>query len=480
MNKFVRPLDSMPRNLMYEQTMIGALLVRGLEAYTQISKQIKSDDFSHRDYKKMWKFISKELSQGKEDVDRVRMTIYVQARTDDYDIDPQEVEQEVKDCIESAENVGDDLQDLANDLHEVTIKRNTWNHFWEAAEVFANADVSLPAKKYKNIFAMAQYLLSQEDTTSTDLYVDAQEESNTQIKEMADGVTETLVPTGYSKLDSDEYLSGGLKLGSLNAICARPGNGKSAFALNLMAYYLKHNTFKGPCLSFSLEMSNKQVLQRFYSYMTGVSVSDIARGKLIESANPNQWDDLLRENEALFGHSDDKAPKLLLNDENAISLSNIERAMAQCQLSYGAVGAVFIDYLQLMDIDIKTNGTKASALGEVTKKLKNLAKKYNTVIFILCQLNRAANNDSLKPSDIKDSGSIEQDCDVILMIGRKFKKLNYLDPSQQADDALLFVAKNRNGPVGKLEMTYNGRAMKFEENNLGNSYNNAGVTSDYS
>ena len=83
MNKFTRPLDSMPRNLMYEQTMIGALLVRGLEAYTQISKQIKSDDFSHRDYKKMWKFISKELSQGKEDVDRVRMTIYVQARTDD-------------------------------------------------------------------------------------------------------------------------------------------------------------------------------------------------------------------------------------------------------------------------------------------------------------------------------------------------------------------------------------------------------------
>ena len=242
----------------------------------------------------------------------------------------------------------------------------------------------------------------------------------------------------------------------------------------------KNNTFKGPCLSFSLEMSNKQVLQRFYSYMTGVAVSDIARGKLIESANPNQWDDLLRENEALFGHSDDKAPKLLLNDESAISLSNIERDMAQCQLNYGAVGAVFIDYLQLMDIDIKNNGTKANALGEVTKALKNLAKKYNTVIFILCQLNRAANNDSLKPSDIKDSGSIEQDCDVIFMIGRKFKKLNYLDPSQQADDALLFVAKNRNGPVGKLEMTYNGRAMKFEENNLGNSYNNAGVTSDYS
>ena len=150
--------------------------------------------------------------------------------------------------------------------------------------------------------------------------------------------------------------------------------------------------------------------------------------------------------------------------------------MAQCQLNYGAVGAVFIDYLQLMDIDIKNNGTKANALGEVTKALKNLAKKYNTVIFILCQLNRAANNDSLKPSDIKDSGSIEQDCDVIFMIGRKFKKLNYLDPSQQADDALLFVAKNRNGPVGKLEMTYNGKAMKFEENYLGKSYNNAGVT----
>ena len=66
------------------------------------------------------------------------------------------------------------------------------------------------------------------------------------------------------------------------------------------------------------------------------------------------------------------------------------------------------------------------------------------------------------------------------MIGRKFKKINHLDPSQQADDALLFVAKNRNGPVGKLEMTYNGRAMRFEENHLGNSYNNAGVTSDYS
>lgn len=191
-------------------------------------------------------------------------------------------------------------------------------------------------------------------------------------------------------------------------------------------------------------------MQRIFSSFSGQKGSLIMRNEF----ESYQWRNLIMNmREALEPTSENKMPRLLLNDKPSLTMADLEMTVSEVSQRFGGVGVVMVDYLQLMPVDTR-NQTRASAIGEISRGLKEISRKYKTSVIALCQLNREIENGKAvepKASHIKDSGSIEQDADVIVLITRDGSKAD------------LHVVKNRNGSTGKVECAFIGDACKFTD-----------------
>ena len=257
------------------------------------------------------------------------------------------------------------------------------------------------------------------------------------------------LPSGFYDLDS---LTQGFQKSDLIILAGRPSTGKTAFGLNIGLNLIKR--FKLPVLFFSLEMSKEQMMYRLLSMETNISQIRLKSGKL------NQ-DDWVKINKMIKILS--KFP-FFIDDTSDLSVQDIRSKIKSVYFEQNKIGLVIIDYLQLIQNSKGKNENRVQELSQITRSLKAIAREFNIPIIALSQLNRSVENRvDQKPilSDLRESGSIEQDADLVLML--------YNNPSnnlKSSDDSKfhlieLIIAKQRNGPIGMVNLNFDKTRTKF-------------------
>ncbi len=298
----------------------------------------------------------------------------------------------------------------------------------------------------KILFNVTEKRVSSEFQHVKNLVVDAYEE----IVKLAEQKNSMAgVPTGFLDVDN---LFHGFRGGDLIILAARPGVGKTAFALNLAVNAAK----AGTTVAFlSLEMSSSQLIQRVICSEANLSLSKLRAGKIAEG----DW--------SLIADASDTISKLDMYIDDTPSLSILElRAKARRELRGRENGLIIVDYLQLMQpAKSRRDGNRAVEVGEISRGLKVLAKEMNMPVLALSQLSRSVELRGKKRpmlSDLRESGSIEQDADIVMFIDRSINELEAAEDGRpDAGMAELIVAKHRNGPTRDINLTFSPENTRF-------------------
>jgi replicative DNA helicase len=267
----------------------------------------------------------------------------------------------------------------------------------------------------------------------------------------------TGVPSGFIDLDG---MTAGLQRGDLIIVAGRPSMGKTAFALNLGQYAAIHAEQKSAVALFSLEMSKEQLVTRLLCSEARIDASRLRTGHLLDS----DWERLMR------GAGNLHEAKIFIDDTPAISVLEM-RAKCRRLKAEQDIGLVIVDYLQLMRGGTNPE-SRQQEISEISRSLKALAKEINVPVVALSQLNRSLENRTDKRpmmSDLRESGAIEQDADVIMFV---YRDAVYCEDCKKRDgsctkegherQAEIVIGKQRNGPIGIVNMVFNGEYTKFE------------------
>ena len=268
------------------------------------------------------------------------------------------------------------------------------------------------------------------------------------VQEMADNPNDiTGVPTGFYDLDR---MTSGLQAGDLVVLAARPSMGKTAFAINIAEHVALHEGL--PVAVFSMEMGASQQAVRIVGPNGRIDQGHLRTGKLSD----DEWPRLTEAIERLGSVSlhIDETPGLTTSELRA----NARRLARQC----GKLGLIVVDYLQLMSGSSTTGDNRATELGEISRGLKMLAKELQCPVIALSQLNRSVETRTDKRpmmSDLRESGAIEQDADIIMFI---YRDDYYNKDSREPGVAEIIIGKQRNGPTGTVKLAFLKPLTRFE------------------
>src|SRR3954463_1735012 len=257
------------------------------------------------------------------------------------------------------------------------------------------------------------------------------------------GLTGT--PSGFNDLDD---LTGGFQAGNLVVLAARPSMGKSALATNIAENAaVKHGK---PVALFSLEMSETELAHRFIASQARLSSDELRKGRV----KGDRWPKVLKAVEKLA------AAPLYVDDSSDIGILEI-RSKSRRLHARQELGLVIVDYLQLMRPDGRSEASRVELIGQISRGLKILARELEIPVIAISQLSRAV--ESRNPptpmlSDLRESGNIEQDADLVMFI---YRDEYYNEESERLGEADLIIAKHRNGPIGKVVLTFQPKFPKF-------------------
>ncbi len=254
------------------------------------------------------------------------------------------------------------------------------------------------------------------------------------------------VPTGFQALD---YKLSGLQPSDLVILAGRPSMGKTALALNIAvnAAIRNHKTVG----VFSLEMSKEQLVDRLFASMLGVDSWKLQRGKLDDSDFQNMgpiMDELSKAN-------------IFIDDSSASSMPEFRTKARRLQMEHG-LDLLIVDYLQLMSTGNNSYaGNRVQEISEISRSIKQIARELRIPVLALSQLSRAVESrpdKSPQLSDLRESGSIEQDADIVLMM---YREDYYNEDSDRQGMTDIFIRKHRNGPTGRIELLFKKEQMRF-------------------
>ena len=255
----------------------------------------------------------------------------------------------------------------------------------------------------------------------------------------------TGIPTGFVDLD---YKTSGLQPSDFILVAARPSMGKTAFVLNI-AQYMAFRQNKTVAI-FSLEMSKEQLVNRLFSLESKVDSQKIRTGNLED----DDWAKLI-EGAGVIGNS-----KLIIDDTPGISISELRSKCRKYKLEQG-LDIIIIDYLQLMSGSGKSSDSRQQEISDISRALKGVARELNVPVVSLSQLSRAVEKrDDKRPmlSDLRESGAIEQDADVVMFI---YRDDYYNKDTENKNMAEIIIAKQRNGPIGTVNLVWMPEYTRF-------------------
>ena len=295
------------------------------------------------------------------------------------------------------------------------------------------------------LFNLTNQIKIQKFSTSAELlnniFIDLKEKS---MKPTLPGLS-----SGFYELDS---LTQGFQKSDLIIVAGRPSMGKTAFSLTMGLNIIK--TSKLPILFFSLEMSKEQIMYRLLAMETNINQMRLRSGKLYR----NDW---IKLNKVIKIIS--KLP-FFVDDTSDLSIQDIRSKIKTIIFEQTQIGLIVIDYLQLMQNSKLKLENRVQELSQITRSLKNIAREFNVPIIALSQLSRNVENRvNKKPilSDLRESGSIEQDADLVLMLYRNKYYNSKTELERTPDLTDLIVAKQRNGPTGTVKLKFDEKRTKF-------------------
>lgn len=260
-----------------------------------------------------------------------------------------------------------------------------------------------------------------------------------------DGITG--IDTGFAELNKK---TAGLQPSDLIIIAARPSMGKTAFAMNICENVgMSHEK---PVLVFSLEMPSNQLTMRMLSSLSRVELTRIRTGQL----DDEDWG-RLASTMGMMAQKDN----ILIDDSSALTPGELRARARRAYRENGGLSMIMVDYLQLMQVP-SLSDNRTLEISEISRSLKALAKELQVPVVALSQLNRSLEQRANKRpvnSDLRESGSIEQDADLIMFI---YRDEVYNEQSEYAGVAEIIIGKQRNGPIGTLRLTFNGKFARFD------------------
>jgi replicative DNA helicase len=255
----------------------------------------------------------------------------------------------------------------------------------------------------------------------------------------------TGLPTGFLDLD---YKTSGFQPSDFILIAARPSMGKTAFVLNIAEYMAFRKNI--PCALFSLEMSRDQLMNRLFALESRVNAQSLRTGKLKD----DEWAKLV-EGAGIISNS-----QLVIDDTPGINLQEFRSRARKYKLDHD-IQIIFIDYLQLMAGNGGRNDNRQQEISDISRALKSLARELNIPIVALSQLNRAVEQrEDHRPmmSDLRESGAIEQDADMVMFI---YRDDYYNKDTEEKGIAEIIIGKQRNGPIGTVKLVWLPEYTKF-------------------
>jgi replicative DNA helicase len=256
----------------------------------------------------------------------------------------------------------------------------------------------------------------------------------------------TGVSTGYHDLDE---MTSGLQKGDLVIVAGRPSMGKTTFSMNIAEYAAAHK--KLPTAIFSMEMPAEQLTLRLLSSMGRVDQTRIRTGKLTDEDWPRIATAVKIFNDV----------PMFIDDSPALSPTEVRARARRLMREHGQLGLIVLDYLQLMQVG-GSSDNRTAEISEISRSLKSLAKELSVPVIALSQLNRSLEQRPNKRpvmSDLRESGAIEQDADLIIFI---YRDEVYNPESPDKGTAEIIIAKQRNGPIGSVRLTFLGKYTRFE------------------
>ena len=254
------------------------------------------------------------------------------------------------------------------------------------------------------------------------------------------------LPTGFIDFDR---LTGGLRPGDLVVVAGRPAMGKTTLAVNMGEYAALKSNIKAPVAIFSMEMPTDQLVTRMLSSVGGVPLNSLRNGRVAD----NDWDRIMSATSQL------KEAKILIDETPGLSPMELRARARRLKREHG-LGLIIVDYIQLMQVPgYRENRT--NEVGEITRGLKIMAKELSVPVIALSQLNRSVEQrENKRPvmADLRESGSIEQDADMILMI---YREEVYDKNTTKQGIAEIGVVKHRNGEIGSFNLTFQGQFSRF-------------------
>ncbi len=254
------------------------------------------------------------------------------------------------------------------------------------------------------------------------------------------------LPSGFAEFDKK---TGGLRPGDLVIVAGRPSMGKTTLAVNMAEYAAVHQAKRVPVAIFSMEMPSEQLITRMLSSIGGVPLGNLRSGRISD-------DDWVRITSATSQLSE---AKIFIDETPALTPTELRARARRVKREHG-LGLIVVDYLQLMQVP-GTKENRATEIGEISRGLKILAKELAVPVIALSQLNRAVEQrENKKPvmSDLRESGSIEQDADMILLI---YREEVYEKDTTRKGIAEIDLAKHRNGEIGTFVLTFQGQFTRF-------------------
>jgi replicative DNA helicase len=431
-----------PQSIEAEMSILGGILLEN-EAINRVLDILVPEDFYRESHRKIMRAMI-ELNDHREPCDLITLTMMLKKRGELDEVGGGAYLATLVDFVPTAANI-------AYYSRMVKEKAITRNLITAATEIVTDGYdeqteiEELLDKAQKSIFEISENRIKTPYFPVNAILKDA-------IKYIGDLYEKkeqvTGVPTGFIDLDQK---TAGFQRGDLIIIAGRPSMGKTAFALNIAQYASIHAAPPHPVVVFSLEMSKEQLVTRLLCSEARVDAGRLRTGHLQDG----DWDKIMRGADKLF------ESKIFIDDTPAISVMEMRAKARRLKMEHG-IGMVVVDYLQLMR-GTGTPESRQQEISEISRSLKALAKELSVPVVALSQLNRGLESRTDKRpimSDLRESGAIEQDADVIMFVYRD--EVYNKDNPDVKGRAEIIIGKQRNGPIGTVELTFLGEYTRFE------------------
>ncbi|MAD53442.1 MULTISPECIES: replicative DNA helicase [unclassified Idiomarina] len=445
-DKSIEALRSAPHSIEAEQSVLGGLMLDN-DAWDKVSGLIIAQDFYHRAHRLIFTAMQ-SLADSSQPMDLVTVSEELEANTELDAVGGFAYLGEISKNTPSAANI----VAYANIVRERAVLRE----MIAAANDIAESGYDTQGRTSQQLLDEAEskvFRIAEKRTSATegpkgvsDILAKTIEKIETlsNIKNH-NGVTGT--STGFHDLDQ---MTAGLQPSDLIIVAARPSMGKTTFAMNL-AENVAMNEEK-PVLVFSLEMPSEQIMMRMLASLSRVDQNRVRTGRLED----DDWARIA----SVMNILNDKN-NLYIDDSSGLTPTEVRSRARRVARDHGGLSMIMVDYLQLMTVPGMSEN-RTLEIAEISRSLKSLAKELSVPVVALSQLNRSLEQRSDKRpvnSDLRESGSIEQDADVIMFI---YRDEVYHPDSAEKGLAEIIIGKQRNGPIGKVELKFHGHLSRFD------------------